>query len=615
MTAPRGSTVTSTWGAKTPCRALRFAALGVTAGLCSCGGGHAVGRKDDSLAVSPQRAVVTAGESTQFSVVGDEDVTWGIAESGPSPTADAAAFPLEVSADARYLVDQRGRPWRIQADAAWLMSAKATPDEVDVYLATRRAQGFNAFYLHAMVHPAGYDAAPHAPDNVRGDPPFASPGDFSTAGASPASARYWAWIDTIIDKAAAHDMVVMLAYTYLGSDGGDQGWYREVLDQPSRRALYRWGRWLGNRYKDNPNIIWLGLGDFTPPEGSEGATRVREIARGIRAAGAPQLFMAEPSPPDGIPGQVPAFGRVVDLNSFYGYGPEGEGQVYETADRAWRLSSRKPAWMQEGTYEYEDNTGHFRGEPWETRRGRLWSVLAGGTAGDGFGSRDAWQWRDVPASLSTPGSDYSAYAFDLFAALPWWQLRPSGTAPGFAGTTLITGGEGTWGGSDYITSALADGHDWLLAYVPVTQSGARTFRVDVSAMAGPLRARWFDPATGTYLAISDGYELANEGSRTFTTPGLRGDGSDDWLLVLDSTGNPRCGTVTAAGVYMAPASPSAGVDCQVTATLESDPTVVASATLAFRLSPEADGAQTFGRCTCEHQRPCGIMQRKGRAQR
>ena len=572
---------------------IRVAAVGVTVGLCSCGGAQAPGSRDEPLAITPERAAIDAGASRQFSVAGDRDVVWGIAELGRGPTVATAEFPLRVANDGRHVVDQRGRPWRIQADAAWLMSTQATPAEVDRYLDTRSAQGFNAFYLHAMVHPGGYDAAPNAPANAQGDPPFAAPGDFSTAGASPASERYWRWIDSIVDKAAAHGMVVMLAYTYLGFDGGDQGWYREVLEQPDRDALFDWGRWLGARYKDKPNIVWLGLGDFTPPQGSEGAARARAIAQGIKAAGAPQLFMAEPSSPDEIPGQVPGFGPVVDLNSFYGYGPDGEGNVYETAERAWDLSPRKPAWMQEGTYEYEDNTGHFTQEPWETRRGRYWSVLGGGTAGDGFGSRDVWQWQDFPAALTSPGADYSAYAFDLFASLPWWELRPSGTDPGFAGTTLVTQGRGMWGGSDYITSALTDDHAWLLAYVPVTQRGARRFQVDMSALGGPVRARWFDPSAGTYLAISDGYAFPNEGMRRFTTPGLRSDGTDDWVLVLDASGEPRCGTVTAAGVYTAPASATAGVDCEVTATLRSDPSVVARAPLTFRAAGGA-GRQRIG---------------------
>ena len=128
----------------------------------------------------------------------------------------------------------------------WLMSAEATPKEVDEYLAKRRAQGFNSFYLMAMVDPHGYEwAAPNAPNDRRGDSPFATPGVFSTAGATPASMRYWAWIDSIIDKAAARNMVVMLAYCYLGAGGLDQGWYKETLNQPSRRALFNWGAWLG----------------------------------------------------------------------------------------------------------------------------------------------------------------------------------------------------------------------------------------------------------------------------------------------------------------------------------------------------------------------------------
>ena len=109
----------------------------------------------------------------------------------------------------------------------------------------------------------------------------------------------------------------------------------------------------------------------------------------------------------------------------------------------------------------------------------------------------------------------------------------------------------------------------------------------MSVMAAPVRARWFDPATGTYLAISEGYEFANERTRTFTTPGMRGDGTDDWLLVLDSTGKPRCGTITATGVYTAPPSVAEGIDCEVTATLESDPSAVARTKVTLGSRPAA----------------------------
>jgi hypothetical protein len=96
-----------------------------------------------------------------------------------------------------------------------------------------------------------------------------------------------------------------------------------------------------------------------------------------------------------------------------------------------------------------------------------------------------------------------------------------------------------------------------------------------------VRARWFDPATGNYLAITDGYQYENAGTRDFTTPGNRDDGTDDWLLVLDVSGTSPCGSITAEGTYTAPASVPQSVNCEVTAALESDPSVMARAPLKF----------------------------------
>jgi hypothetical protein len=119
--------------------------------------------------------------------------------------------------------------------------------------------------------------------------------------------------------------------------------------------------------------------------------------------------------------------------------------------------------------------------------------------------------------------------------------------------------------------------EWLLAYVPVTDDGARTFTVDMSALSGPARARWFDPSTGNYIAISNGFEYDATGTREFTTPGERDDSTNDWLLVLDASGQAPCGSITTSGVYTPPAAPPTGVACEVTATLQSDPSQVVRA--------------------------------------
>jgi hypothetical protein len=49
---------------------------------------------------------------------------------------------------------------------------------------------------------------------------------------------------------------------------------------------------------------------------------------------------------------------------------------------------------------FDSNLDAFTGAPWETRRARFWSVLAGGIAGDGFGSRD------TPGDNGTGANDW-----------------------------------------------------------------------------------------------------------------------------------------------------------------------------------------------------------------
>ena len=532
-----------------------------------------------TMTIVPSPTQLGTGTTTTFTMASGAPADWGLSDV-PDHVARATHFPVRISANHRYLVDADGVPWRIQADSAWLMSSEATPEEVDEYLRTRSAQGFNAFYLMAMVHAGEYEDAKHAPNNRRGDPPLARPDEYSSAAASAASRRYWSWVDDIIIKAGRHGMAVILAYNYLGWQGGAQGWYALNAAQPSDQSLREWGRWLGRRFKDRANVIWLGLGDFVPPAGSQGARRAVAVAQGIRDAGATQLLVAEPAGPDGIPGEDPSFGSQVDVNSFYGYGPEGRGAVYQTADRAWRDTPTRPAWMQEGTYEYENNMGHFSGEPWDTRRARYWSVLAGGTAGDGFGNRDVWRWRNLPDALTTPGATYSHHAFAFFATMPWWLLEPSGTDAGFTGADLVPSGAGTYGALDYITAARTSDHRWLLAYVPVTEAGRRTFTVTLDGMASTVWARWFDPTTGGYRPASPS-PLVPGGRHAFTTPGARADGTDDWLLVLDTEGPDPCGTMTPSGVYTAPPNTPSSVRCRVTATLESDPSVMTATTVTF----------------------------------
>jgi len=537
-----------------------------------------------SLAISPNPASVPVGGTQQFAVTPTVAVSWSVTQTGggPPPAPQAPVLPLKVSSNGHYFVDQSDRPFRIQAEAAWFLSAVATPAMVTAYLDDRKAKGFNSIYVMAMVHPGAWDFIPNAPSNYASDPPFTTPGLFSTAGADAASQRYWAHLDYIVDQAASRNMIVMLAFTYLGHRGGSQGWWQELLAQPSRQACFDWGAWLGNRYRTRTNIVWFTCGDYTPPAGSEGEAREIAIINGIRSAGgASKLFMTEMNPPNSVPTlESAAIGPLLDMNSFYGYGSSGTGNSVVAANQAYHYVPAKPAFVQEPGYEGENNTGSFPSDTaYGTRRSRFWSVLAGGTAGDGFGtaniSSNAGAFSPWPACLSSPGATYASHAFQLFASLPWWDLSPCGGTND--ATTVITSGGGTFsdGDASYIASSITSDRTWFLAYVPGTNRGtaSRTFTVDMAAMSGTARARWWNPTTGAYAAIGT---YANAGARSFTTPGSNGAGND-WVLVLDASTSSSCGSIDASGLYTAPATVPTGVTCQVRATMQADPAVEALA--------------------------------------
>ena len=73
-----------------------------------------------------------------------------------------------------------------------------------------------------------------------------------------------------------------------------------------------------------------------------------------------------------------------------------------------------------------------------------------------------------------------------------------------------------------------------MAYVPPAHRDAVV--LNMTAMRGPSRARWFDPTSGAYTTIGD--RLPNDASRSFMTPGSNSAGEQDWVLVLEAPAEP-----------------------------------------------------------------------------
>src|SRR4051794_25511277 len=84
---------------------------------------------------------------------------------GSEPSA-ALRFPIGRAG--ACLVDAAGAPVWLQGEAAWSLLVRLDDDEVDAYLADRRARGFNALLVNLIEH----KFADHAPRNRAGDAPF-----------------------------------------------------------------------------------------------------------------------------------------------------------------------------------------------------------------------------------------------------------------------------------------------------------------------------------------------------------------------------------------------------------------------------------------------------------
>ena len=445
-------------------------------------------------------------------------------------TETSYVYPLKVSKNGRYLVDQSDKPFRIQGDSAQSLIANLTYSEADAYLSNRQAKGFNTVNINLLEH----KFAAKAPANLHGDVPFTRSEDFS----SPNEA-YFAFADSIIDLAASKGMLVSLGAMYLGYDGGDQGWWEALNNRANTQSVcYNFGRYVGKRYKNRKNILWVIGGDFMPPADSEGETRLHKFMEGIKAGGANQLWTGDWKNPS-ISTDEPAFSPSMDVNAVYTSGIGGHtGSTYGEARKAYGYSPPRPAYLKETGYE---NESLIPGDPASVRKYEYWAIFGGATAGGFFGNRDIWEfatatwWSGFPFghgrwqdALDSTGTSDMVCLGQLLDSVEWYNLVPSG----LAGTrVLVIEGGGTYGQLDYVSAAVTTDGKLLLAYIPPIATRS-VVTVDMTALAGSVRARWFDPTCGVYRDVPGG-SFRNAGSMVFAIPGNNGRAERDWVLVLE----------------------------------------------------------------------------------
>lgn len=418
-------------------------------------------------------------------------------------------FPLMLSADRRYLVDGAGAAFLIRGDAAWSLIAQLTPAEVEQYLADRKQRGFNLLKVNLLEH----RFSDQPPRNAAGEAPFLADGDFTQP-----NEAYFAHADWVLHRAGEMGFAVLLCPAYLGFDGGQDGWFQE-LQKSGEGALTRYGRYVGARYRTFANIVWLEGGDFTPPLAK--LRLVNALASGIREADPEHLHAAHWGP-ETSGAELPT-GDWLDLNTTYTYLP-----VYLHSLIDYARADGKPHFLIESAYEDE-----YGSNP-RSLRGQVYYALLTGAAGDIFGQRWVWKfkkgglWRELVgrswhSALDTPGTRGIGHARALFVKRAWTQLVPD-----VQGSVLV-GGQGLKGSNDYAVAATSNDRRLTIVYVP----SQRRLAIDTGSLSLPLRARWYDPSSGTWREAEPA-RLRDPGVVHLSTPGDNHGHDTDWVLVLES---------------------------------------------------------------------------------
>jgi hypothetical protein len=411
------------------------------------------------------------------------------------------AFPLKAAPGNRYLTDQSNQPFFWSGDAAWSLIAQLSLKDAGLYLDNRSEKGFTVIMVSLIEH----KFCTNPPSNIHGELPFS--GRLFT---SP-NEKYFAHADSVIESAARHNIVVLLAPLYLGYDCKDEGWCAEVKEASSA-DLRTWGQFLGNRYKKFRNIIWLIGGDTDP---SVMKDKVVEMVKGIRENDTVHLFSAHNQPESMAitpwPGE-----KWLSVNNVYSY----DSVLYKRYRTAYDKLPVMPYYQIESAYENEHNS-----TPRQLRSQAYWAILSGGM-GHIFGNCPVWGYGSAKKfcaeaswkkEMNNTGSVSMDYLQQLFRSRSWQLLIPD------FDNHLITSGYGSWGKKDHVASGRTSDGNTIIAYLPSNH----TVTVNIKGINGEkAKCWWYDPSAGKAVEIG---KYKTSGVHSFTPPS-----AGDWVLVIDN---------------------------------------------------------------------------------
>ena len=465
---------------------------------------------DTGLAASTTYTYVV----TAFDAAGNMSASSGplIVKTSAPPTL--AAYPLKLGSNGRYVVDQSNVPFFVVGEDGFLASLQLSNSDLDTYLQDRSSRGFNSIWI-GLTDRIDQD---NAPQDFFGNVPFS--GAWFTATEVPA---YWEHQDYVIQRAATYGITVFAQPSFVGNADNQTIYDTQAMLAASDATMTAYGTFIGNRYKNFPNIVWVLGGDYDPSQTAVKA-KLTDLADGLAAADPNHLITIEVcrfcSPPnqsslDNYGASPPSF---LSLNWLYIQQPN----LVSVAQANFSRSPFLPPLMGEDFYELGRSMTEF-----QVRQEGYWEILGGAYVGRLFGNNPIWSFNSPndgnstpswQSQLSSPGSLAQQYLGQLMLSREHWLMVPD-TSNG-----VLTASFGS-GATLSVAARSSDGQT-IIAYFP--DGNATTKTIDMSKIissTSKVKEWWYNPRTGVATLIGT---HANTGSQGFTAP----DGND-WVLVLD----------------------------------------------------------------------------------
>jgi len=434
------------------------------------------------------------------------------ATSQPSSGSSGSPLLLKASADRRYLVDQNNSPLLLIGDSPHSMFVNLSSTDLAMYLNNRQTRGFNILWVEGLcssyINNCRSDLSTY--DGIK---PFTSGTDETNYDVSTPNDAYWSRVDSFVSAAVGYNLVILF-------DTWETGMLMPLAEANGNAKMRGFGAFLGNRYKNFPNIVWITGNDFqTWSSNPTDNALIQNLMAGVAAADPSHLqttelnFNASGSLDDHLLAPYTTLAGAYDSYCSY----------TETLDQ-YNQPSPVPVFFEEGYYEYKGTLQNLRTQAW-------WAALAGATAGQMYGSEKVYPflpgWQGY---LDTTGVTQFGYIASLLKSLKWYNLAPD------QGHAIVTSGYGTQdngpsldciNSSNYVTTAYTADGTAAVAYLPQ----AASLSVDLTRFSGPVTARWYDPTSAGFATIG-GSPFANTATQTFTSPGNNAAGDPDWVLLL-----------------------------------------------------------------------------------